>query len=72
MNDVNTNFDILIDLCFLKIENPFSNRNLTADRHKEVLNQERYIEKLGLFLHLIKMLQGAEHVPLFLKLLRRN
>ena len=70
--EINTNFDIFIDLCFLKIENPFNNRAKTSDKHKEALNQERFIEKLGLFLQLIKTLQNTEHVPLFYKLLRRN
>jgi hypothetical protein len=26
MIEINTNFDIFIDICFLKIENPFNNR----------------------------------------------
>ena len=54
-----TNFDIFTDLCFIKLESPkISTANVRSnDKHREVLNFERFQEKLGLFVQLVKSLQ---------------
>jgi hypothetical protein len=37
--EIHTNFDIFIDLCFLKLDNPYHHIKLNhPDKHKEVLN----------------------------------
>ena len=48
--EMKTQFDYFIDLCLLKLEKPIIAQNNKVDKHLELLNLEKFAEKIQLFL----------------------
>lgn len=67
--EITLEFDIILDYCFINLHQPVFNEDRQhIDKHKEILEIEKFQEKLGLFVQLIKLMT-PDHAHLFKRLI---